>query len=388
MIRILYVNGGLMNRGGIESYMMNYYRHFDRSKIQIDFIVHDAGGYGYYDEEIKKMGGRIFVLPKKSTHPFTYIHQLKKILNNGEYKIIHTHMDAMGAWVLKIAEECGVPVRIAHSHNTQHLSTNPLKLFFLEKARKNINKYATHRMACSDVAGRWLFGDKPFTVVHNAIEVERFAFDEEERKRIRELYGVRDDEFLIGHVGRFDTQKNHSFLIDVFADVVREKPNCKLMLVGEGHLMQSIKEKVSRLKLDKNVVFTGVRDDAYKYYNAFDLFVLPSLFEGLGIVAIEAEVNGCPSLLSSQVPQAAKIAENVSFVDLKKEAWVDSILSVTQDKKDRNGALFNIYESDYNINIESKKLQSLYTSNPQPIGFRGILLVKRQKFILLYIFLA
>ena len=349
-----------MNRGGIESYMINFYRHLDRSKIQIDFIVHDAGGYGYYDEEIKKMGGRIFVLPKKSTHPFIYVHRLKKIITNGDYKIIHTHMDAMGAWVLKIAEECGVPVRIAHSHNTQHLSTNPLKLFFLEKARKNINKYATHRMACSDVAGRWLFGDKPFTVVHNAIEVERFAFDEEERKRIRELYGVRDDEFLIGHVGRFDNQKNHSFLIDVFADVVREKPNCKLMLVGEGHLMQSIKEKVSRLKLDKNVIFTGVRDDAYKYYNAFDLFALPSLFEGLGIVAIEAEVNGCPSLLSSQVPQVAKIAENVSFVDLKKEAWVNSILSVTQDKKDRNGALFNIYESDYNINIESKKLQSLY----------------------------
>lgn len=360
MIRILYVNGGLMNRGGIESYMMNYYRHFDRSKIQIDFIVHDAGGYGYYDEEIKKMGGRIFVLPKKSTYPFTYVHRLKKIITNGDYKIIHAHMDAMGAWVLKTAEECGVPVRIAHSHNTQHLSTNPLKLFFLEKARKNINKYATHRMACSDVAGRWLFGDKPFTVVHNAIEVERFAFDEEERKRIRELYGVRDDEFLIGHVGRFDTQKNHSFLIDVFADVVKEKPNCKLMLVGEGHLMQNIKEKISRLKLDKTVIFTGVRDDAYKYYNAFDLFALPSLFEGLGIVAIEAEVNGCPSLLSSQVPQVAKIAENVSFVDLKKEAWVNSILSVTQDKKDRNGALFNIYESDYNINIESKKLQSLY----------------------------
>ena len=360
MIKILYVNGGLMNRGGIESYMMNYYRHFDRTKIQIDFVVHDAGGCGYYDKEILALGGRIFVLPQKSKHPIRYSSLLKDILEREKYKIIHTHMDAMGAWVLKIAEECGVPVRIAHSHNTQHLSTNPLKLFFLEKARKNINKYATHRMACSDVAGRWLFGDKPFTVVHNAIEVERFAFDEEERKRIRELYDVRDDEFLIGHVGRFDTQKNHSFLIDVFADVVKEKPNCKLMLVGEGHLMQSIKEKVVRLKLDKNVIFTGVRDEAYKYYNAFDLFVLPSLFEGLGIVAIEAEVNGCPSLLSSQVPQVAKIAENVSFIDLKKEAWVNSILSVTQDKKDRNGALFNIYESDYNINIESKELQSLY----------------------------
>lgn len=360
MIRILYVNGGLMNRGGIESYMMNYYRHFDRSKIQIDFIVHDAGGYGYYDEEIKQMGGRIFVLPKKSTHPFTYIHQLKKILNNGEYKIIHTHMDAMGAWVLKAAKECGIPVRIVHSHNTQHLTTNPIKLFFLEQARKNINKYATHRMACSNVAGKWLFGDEPFTVVHNAIEVEKFAFKEEERKRIREMYGVNEDEFLIGHVGRFDNQKNHSFLLDVFADVVKEKPNCKLMLVGEGHLMQNIKEKVSRLKLDKNVIFTGVRDDAYKYYNAFDTFVLPSLFEGLGIVAIEAEMNGCPTILSDQVPQATKIAQNVAYLALTHDVWVHEILLEIQNSKGREGASFDIFNSDYNIINESKKLQSLY----------------------------
>ena len=360
MIRILYVNGGLMNRGGIESYMMNYYRHFDRSKIQIDFIVHDAGGYGYYDEEIKQMGGRIFVLPKKSTHPFTYIHQLKKILNNGEYKIIHTHMDAMGAWVLKAAKECGIPVRIVHSHNTQHLTTNPIKLFFLEKARKNINKYATHRMACSNVAGKWLFGDEPFTVVHNAIEVEKFAFKIDERKRIREMYGVNEDEFLIGHVGRFDNQKNHSFLIDVFADVVKEKPNSKLMLVGEGHLMQNIKEKVSRLKLDKNVIFTGVRDDAYKYYNAFDTFVLPSLFEGLGIVAIEAEMNGCLTILSDQVPQATKIALNVVYLALTHDVWVHEILLEIQNSKGREGASFDIFNSDYNIINESKKLQSLY----------------------------
>lgn len=360
MIRILYVNGGLMNRGGIESYMMNYYRHFDRSKVQIDFIVHDAGGYGYYDEEIKQMDGRIFVLPKKSTHPFTYIHQLKKILNNGEYKIIHTHMDAMGAWVLKAAKECGIPVRIAHSHNTQHLTTNPIKLFFLEKARKNINKYATHRMACSDVAGKWLFGDKPFTIVHNAIEVEKFAFKEEERKLIREMYGVNDDEFLIGHVGRFDNQKNHSFLIDVFAEIAKTLPNCKLMLIGEGHLLQNVKEKARGMHLDKKIIFTGVQNNVHKFYNAFDLFVLPSLFEGLGIVAIEAEINGCPSLLSNQVPIAAKIADNVSFVSLNKKIWVNSILLKINANKQRTKAAFDIYRSDYNISLEAQKLQNIY----------------------------
>lgn len=360
MIRILYVNGGLMNRGGIESYMMNYYRHFDRDKIQIDFIVHDAGGYGYYDEEIKSMGGRIFVLPKKSTHPFTYKHQLKSILKNSDYKIIHTHMDAMGAWVLKAAKECGVPVRIAHSHNTQHLTTNPLKLFFLEKARKNINKYATHRMACSNVAGKWLFGDKSFIVVHNAIEVDKFAFDEEERKRIRELYGVRDDEFLIGHVGRFDTQKNHSFLIDVFADVVREKPNCKLMLVGEGHLMQSIKENVSMLNLDDHVIFTGVRDDAYRYYNAFDLFVLPSLFEGLPVVSIEAQFNGCKTYFSETITKECMLSPKTCFISLDVNKWVNTILNGAVGVDDFHVLDFNLMTSGYDIQNEAKKLEKTY----------------------------
>lgn len=125
-----------MNRGGIESYMMNYYRHFDHKIIQIDFVVHNAGGYGYYDEEIKNLGGQIFTLPQKSKHPLSYTTLLKTILKKGNYKIIHTHMDAMGAWVLKVAQNCGIPVRIAHSHNTKHLTNNPIKLFFLEQARK------------------------------------------------------------------------------------------------------------------------------------------------------------------------------------------------------------------------------------------------------------
>ena len=359
MIRILYVNGGLMNRGGIESYMMNYYRHFDRDKIQIDFIVHDAGGFGYYDEEIEQMGGRIFVLPKKSTHPFTYVHQLKKILLNSDYKIIHTHMDAMGTWALKAAKECGIPIRIAHSHNTQHLTTNPIKLFFLEKARKNINKYATHRMACSDVAGKWLFGDNPFTVVHNAIEVDKFAFNKSEQNSIRNKYGVKDNDFLIGHIGRFDRQKNHDFLIDVFANVLKDNPNCKLMLVGEGYLMQNIKEKVSRLDLDNKVIFTGVRDDAYKYYNAFDLFVLPSLFEGLPVVAIEAQMNGCKTFLADTITKECQLSSKTFFIPLSIDKWVKFILEDSK-KYMSHDVEFNIANSGYDINIEAQKLQNLY----------------------------
>lgn len=300
------------------------------------------------------------MLPKKSTHPFTYVSKLKKILKDNDYKIIHTHMDAMGAWVLKTAKECGIPVRIAHSHNTQHLTTNPLKLFFLEKARKSVNKYATHRMACSDVAGKWLFGDEPFTVVRNAIEVDKFAFNEAERESIREKYGVKENEFLIGHIGRFDTQKNHDFLIDVFAKVVKEKPNCKLMLVGEGHLMQDIKKKVTMLGLDGNVIFTGVRDDAYKYYNAFDLFVLPSLFEGLPVVSIEAQFNGCRVLFSDAITKECMLSPMASFISLDVKQWVKAILNHAGVAVCSHHLDFSSESSGYDIHKEAEKLEQTY----------------------------
>lgn len=360
MFRILYVNGGLMNRGGIESYMINYYRHFDRNKIQIDFVVHDAGGYGYYDNEIKQLGGRIFVVPQKSKHPFIYAAKLKEIFNKNNYKIIHTHMDAMGAWVLKVAKECGIPVRIAHSHNTRHLTTNPIKLFFLEKARKSINLYATHRMACSKAAGEWLFGEESFKVIHNAIDINKFIYNHEIRERVRSYWGIGENDFLIGHVGRFDTQKNHKFLIDVFRQVHSAYPQCKLMLIGEGRLMQKIKDKVVHLNLKDSVFFTGSRNDVNLFYNAFDLFVLPSIFEGLGIVAIEAEVNGCKCCLSETITKEVSICNQTSFIPLKKDMWVDKIIDAATSEELRRASLIDPYQCGYNINIEAEKLQNIY----------------------------
>ena len=360
MIRILYVNGGLMNRGGIESYMMNYYRHFDRTKIQIDFIVHNAGGYGYYDNEIKRLGGRIFVLPQKSKHPFTYTHQLKSIFKKNDYKIIHTHMDAMGAWVLKVAKQCGIPIRIAHSHNTQHLSTNPIKLFFLEQARKNINRYATHRMACSEAAGKWLFKDAPFQIIRNAIDIDKFLYNPESREKIRRKWSINQNDFLIGHIGRFDTQKNHSFLIDVFKQVHQKCPQCKLMLVGEGRLMHEIKAKVELFNLKESVIFTGSRNDANLFYNAFDLFVLPSLFEGLPVVSIEAAINGCKSCLADTITNEASIGNQTIYLPLNKTIWTKTIVPIIGNCNKRQSALFNPYQSGYDIKTEAKKLQDIY----------------------------
>lgn len=349
-----------MNRGGIESYMMNYYRHFDRHKIQVDFVVHNAGGYGYYDEEIKELGGKIYMLPQKSKHPFTYTNGLKKILQTSEYKIIHTHMDAMGAWVLKVAKECGIPVRIAHSHNTQHLTTNPIKLYFLEKARKSINLYATHRMACSEAAGKWLFGDAPFEIIRNAIDIDRFIYNSETRKKIREELNIKPREFVIGHVGRFDTQKNHRFLIDVFQKVHQQCPQTKLLLIGEGRLMNEMKTKVEQYGLDNCVLFMGSRNDVNLLYNVFDLFVLPSLFEGLPVVSAEAAVNGLESFLADTITNEASIGNRTSYLPLDKSVWANTLSNAIKTYKGRQAAQFDLHQSGYDITIEAEKLQNIY----------------------------
>ncbi len=358
--RVLYVNGGLMNRGGVESYMMNYYRHFDRTRLQVDFMVHQAGGYGYYDEEILSLGGRIIALPQKSRHPLQYARRLREELSRGTYRVVHTHMDAMGAWPLKVAGECGVPVRIAHSHNTRHLTANPLKVRLLEYARRHVNRYATHRMACSRMAGEWLFGPEPFTVVPNAIEVERFVFDARARAEVRAEYGIGEGDFLIGHVGRFDRQKNHAFMIDFFARVHASHPRARLLLVGGGELQPEAMRQVERLGLEGAVVMAGVRSDAWRLYSAFDLFVLPSLFEGLSVAAVEAQANGLPCLLSDQMTQETRLTPHAWFLPLDGQAWAERCGELAAAGAAHVQYDAGSYPEEYNIEKAAVRLQQTY----------------------------
>ncbi len=354
-LRVLYVNGGLMHRGGIESYMMNYYRNIDRRLVQFDFVVH---GYekGEYDDEITQMGGNIYHLPIKSKHPFRYKSELRKLLKNTNYKIVHSHLDAMSAWVLKEAKSCNVPVRIAHSHNTQHLTTNKIKFAVNEYARKNINKYANYRCACSRDAAEWLFGKADVTYVKNAIDIDKFKFDENSRLQIRKELGI-GNELVIGHVGRFDYQKNHKFLINVLKKVNEKNPNAKLVCVGDGYLRSDIQKQISDLGLDNNVILMGVRDDVFRIFNSFDIFVLPSRFEGLGIVLIEAQANGLKCIASDVVPEEANPTGNVDYIPFVEEQWTNKILNA---EINRNFDYNTLDSKGYNIKNEALKLQNLY----------------------------
>ncbi len=358
-LRVLYVNGGLMHRGGIESFMMNYYRRFDRSALQIDFVVHGEGK-GEYDDEIMDLGGQIYHVPVKSRHPFTYAAALRKVFVRG-YTVVHSHADAMSCWILKIAKECGVPVRIAHSHNTAHLTRNPLKLFLNERARRHINLYATHRFACSQAAGAWLFGAAPFTVVHNAVDLDKFAFRPSVREEVRSELGLNGSDFVIGHVGRFALQKNHAFLLEVFCAFAAEEPQAKLLLVGDGELQGEIRARAAAYGLSDRVLFLGVRADMDRLYNAMDVFVQPSLFEGLSVAALEAQANGLPCLFSQSVSREAGVAESgVQFLPQEIAAWTAAL--PCERGKGRADNLALLRAAGYDIAAESRKLQDFYLS--------------------------
>lgn len=354
-LRVLYINGGLMHRGGIESYMMNYYRNIDKSKVQFDFVVH---GYdkGEYDDEIESMGGKIFNVPIKSKEPFKYKLELKKIFLNNNYKIVHAHLDAMSAWVLKIAKECGVPVRIAHSHNTQHLTTNKIKFVLNEFARKNINKYANYRCACSPDAARWLFGTEDVIYIKNAIDLQKFEYNSNIRNKLREQYDI-NDEIIMGHIGRFDYQKNHQFILDVLKEITKTNTNVKLVLVGDGILRDEIEKQINDLGLQNNVIMLGVRDDVDKICNMFDCFVLPSRFEGLGIVLIEAQANGLKCFASNVVPTEANAGGNVVYLPFDEKLWTKSILNADLT---RNVGKDMLVANGYDIKNEANKLQQMY----------------------------
>lgn len=263
-------------------------------------------------------------------------------------------------------KKIGIPVRIAHSHSTTN-KREKKKNLMKQLLRVFSKVYATDYMCCSEHAGRWLFGDKEYDkgnvyLLNNAIDIEKFKYDEKLRRKKRKELEIDDDTLVIGHVGRFVEQKNHRFLIDIFNEIHQKNRNSILLLIGQGPLMKEIKEKVEKLNLSRCVKFLGQRNDANQLYNAMDVFLFPSLYEGLGMVLIEAQANGLPCLASSEVPQTAKITNIIDFIDLKedKNIWVEKILNTHSSK--RSSFFQKTINSKYNIDNETITLEEKYLS--------------------------
>ena len=351
--------------GGVEAVVMNYYRNIDHSKIQFDFFCdEDSTNIPY--KEIEKYGGKVILIPPYQK-VFKYQKVLRKELKKTNYKIVHSHINTLSIFPLYAAKKVGIPIRIAHSHSTTN--KKEWKKNIIKQLLRPFSKiYATDYMACSEHAGRWLFGNKAYNkgkvyILNNAIDVDKFKYDENIRNKKRNELGiVNEDTLVIGHVGRFVAQKNHEFLIDLFSKINKQNNNSILILVGQGPLKEKIKEKVYTLGLKDSVKFLGQIDDTNEIYQAFDVLVLPSLYEGLGMVTIEAQCAGCPCICSKNVPNITKISDIIEYIELNKniDSWINKIYKYANKK--RKSYEEETSNNGYSIYTEVKKLEEKYKS--------------------------
>lgn len=370
MIRVLHILDSL-DYGGIESFLVNIYRKIDREKIQFDFIIFKDDNC--YEKEVLKYGGKIykFNIDKKNKLIWMIksIKAIKNTINNENYKIIHCHNCSL-LGILKgtlAGRFCrGSKIIIAHSHNTGMPENNLLdkiERFFLKEL---IALSSDFYFACSKDAALSKFPRRKITddsnnfkIIHNAIDINKFMFNNKCRISLREKLEI-DDDFVIGHIGRFEYQKNHIFLIKVFNELVKRYSKSKLLLVGGGKLEETIKQEVTKLNLQDKVIFMGAQKNVEEYYQCMDVFVLPSIFEGLGIVLIEAQANGLKCIISNTIPHDAIITSNVITRDINNlNEWVDSLLQVKENLS-RSNCLKEIKKNGYDLDNEAKELENIY----------------------------
>ncbi len=372
IIRILQVFT-VMDRGGSESMIMNYYRNIDRNKIQFDFLVHrkkDAA----FDEEIRNLGGKIYRMDAiNPLFPHKYYKKLRVFFDeHPEYKIVHSHLNAFSSFPLKIAKEFNIPCRIAHAHIAiDNVSLKTILMYnesikeTAKKALKNqlkkrIHKDATHFFSCGEKAGKWLFGKKkPFLTMNNAIDSKKFSYNELVSIEYKKEFAL-ENELVIGHVGRFTNQKNHTFLLQIFASLLKKKPNSTLVLIGGGPLKQKIKQEANHLGISHKVMFLGVRTDIPKLFQMLDVFVFPSFYEGLPVTLIEAQAAGVKIFASNAITEEVCLTDDIVFLSISNSAdyWSEKILKIPSFKKNDN--VEQIVRGEYDIVKNSIEIEKFY----------------------------
>ena len=355
-IRILQVVT-TMDRGGLETMIMNYYRNIDRTKVQFDFLTH-TDVHQDFEEEIAELGGRIYRLPRLNPFSIHYHKALNRFFReNKEYRIVHCHRDCMAGIPLKAAKKAGVPVRIAHGHTTNQVRDGklPLKLIY----KRMIPQYATDLFACSKAAGDWMFSGGDYRIMRNAVDAGRFRFDQEKAKEMREELSLQGC-FVMGHVGQFRIEKNHLFLIDIFYELQKKDPMSRLVLIGQGIQLQAVLKKIKEYDIEDRVILLGARADIPELLQALDVFVLPSLYEGFPVSMIEAQAAGLPCFISDMVPLECKITEEVEQLALSDGAqvWAEKILAFRGMSRRDNYDL--IVAAGFDIKSNAKWLEEFY----------------------------
>ena len=361
-IRILHMIGCL-EIGGSQSMIMNIYRNIDRRIIQFDFVIDKDVKSPLY-KEITQLGGKIYKMPKfNGINIIDVQSSWKKFFeNHSEYKILHSHVRSYASIYIPIAKQFGLKT-IIHSHNTSN--GNGIMAITKRILQYPLKFQADYFFACSKEAGEWLFGKKiidhsNFIIIPNAIDTNKFKFNKEARERIRNELKI-NNKFVVGHIGRHTPQKNPFFLLKLFAEIHKAEPNARLLQVGQGELTEQMKEECDKLGITDKVIFTGSRDDIPDLLSAMDVFVFPSLWEGLGIVAIEAQTCGLPIICSDTIPKETKITDLIEYLPLNEDAkfWADRVLNKKgyNVRKDR---IKDIIAAGYDISTTAKWLENFY----------------------------
>lgn len=354
------------NPGGVESFIMNYYRKLNREKIQFDFLCNNKTVA--YEDEIASLGGEIFKICARSENPSLYKKQMTAFFkeNASEYCAIWVNVCSLANIdYLKFAKKFGIKTRIIHSHNTQNMDSF-LRGLLHKFNRLFIGKYATHFFACTTLAADWFYSKKlqkslNFKLIFNAIDCEKFAFNSSVREECRKELGITE-KCVFGNVGRFHSQKNQGFLLDIFKEISEKRQDAVLILCGGGSDEEALYQKTKDLNLEDKVLFVGVRSDVERLFQAMDVFILPSLYEGLGIVLIEAQAAGLPTLASDKViPEDARVTNLLKFIPLDSgaENWANEAIEALK-KSERPQTLCEISEKGYDINTQIAGLENFF----------------------------
>lgn len=365
MIRVAQIMG-YMNGGGVEQIVLNYYRHLDREQVQFDFLVCEGSSHVPI-EEISSMGGRVFEIPAYQK-PFSYQRVVKDLCRKHKWPIVHSHVNALSFFPLRAAKKAGVPVRIAHSHSSSGGGEGEFARDILKGILKHLSAcYPTHRFACGDTAGRWLFGDAFFEVIPNAINLSEFRPGASDRTRVLAELDLPQESFVVGHAGRMVPQKNQKRLLRIFAALRLLEPRSVLLFVGDGPLDQELRKEAHFLGIAESVRFLGQRSDMSRLYRAFDVFCLPSAYEGFPVASVECQASAVPLLVSSAVGDETAITSLVEFESLSSsdKSWAMHLLSL----KGARATPSDIAELDrFDISVAACRLQQKYLAAAEELA--------------------
>ena len=359
-IKVCHVVSGLKS-GGVESMIFNYCSHLDSNKYEFSILYQHEPSLKNVNE-FTKLGFKLIRIPSKVKHPLKNYKATYKYLKENKIDIVHCHMTLMNVIPLFAARKLRIKIRICHSHNSDVRKKNIVINFLENLLKKLCIKNATVLVACGVDAGKYMYGNLPFVVLNNALDLEKFKFKKDVRCKIREKYNIVDNDIVLGHIGRFTKQKNHDFIIELFKNI-SDMNNCyKLMIIGDGENKNNIMNKVTALKLNDKVIFTGIVPNINDFYNAFDIFILPSLWEGLPVAGIEAQASGLNCLFSNNIDTNVVLDKiKVKLLNLEEEEWKKQIIKISKSNYlERNINLDVFKHCNYDINTEVKKMEEIY----------------------------